>query len=90
MYMCVCVYLCICGLCFSHCAHNICRNNAVSQVLLAPGSTVVTGLMPYMFYNVHVDACTQFGCTSSPGVLVTTLESRTSVTCMLCEGGVAY
>ena len=52
---------------------------------MAPGTAVVTDLQPYSQYSVRVGACTLFGCTTSPGVLVTTLQSRKSVGAVLRE-----
>ena len=40
-----------------------------------PGTVIVDSLSPYTLYTVQVEACTQFGCTTSPLVAVQTLEA---------------
>lgn len=39
-----------------------------------PGTLAVEELTPFTLYTVQVEACTQFGCTRSPLVAMTTLE----------------
>ena len=39
------------------------------------GTLVLEALLPFTLYTILVEACTQFGCTRSPVVIVTTDES---------------
>ena len=39
-----------------------------------PGVVIVDALSPYTLYTVQIEACTQFGCTTSPLVAIQTLE----------------
>ena len=54
-------------------AHN--RDSGEYHNQSTPGTQIVTGLPPFTIHTVRVEACTQFGCTLSPQVAVTTLES---------------
>lgn len=54
---------------------TVCRNSEELYNQSTAGSLIVDDLSPFTLYTVRVEACTQFGCTLSPQVQVTTFES---------------